>query len=159
MIMVNIRASKSISLLLRVAAIVLLSVSLGACQTTGMRGVGENVEKVEVSPTAASAIAGDMVSKLAEVVGPGTGTIVLASDGSPFGEALASSLKGWGYAVATPDQKTNEGDKIQLAYALDSFEGSVLARLSTPTVDLGRVYSVTETGATPSSPLSIMRQG
>lgn len=152
-IMVSIHASK---LLPRIAAIVILSASLGACQTTG---VGENVEEVEVSPTAASAIAGDMVSKLAEVVGPGTGTIVLASDGSPFGEALASSLKGWGYAVATPDQKTEGRDKIQLAYAVDRFEGSVLARLSTPTVDLGRVYSVTETSATPTSPLSIMRQG
>jgi len=149
----------SARMLPRLVAIAVLCASVSACQTMGEGGVMASAEKVEVSPAAASAIAGDMVSKLAEFVGPGTGTVVLKSDGSPFGEALESSLKGWGYAVATPDQKADGSTLIKLAYAVDSFEGSVLARLSTSNVDLGRAYSVTDAGAAPSSPLSIMRRG
>lgn len=143
----------------RLVAIAVLGASVSACQTMGEGGVMASTENVEVSSAAASAIAGDMVSKLTEIVGPGTGTIVLKSDGSTFGEALESSLKGWGYAVATPDQKADGSTLIKLAYAVDSFEGSLLARLSTSTVDLGRAYSATETGAAPLSPLSIMRRG
>ena len=143
----------------RLVAIAVLGATVTACQTMGEGGVMASTEEVEVSPAAASAIAGDMVSKLAEVVGPGTGTIVLKSDSSLFGDALEASLKGWGYAVATKDQKTEDSKTIHLAYAVDGFEGSLLARLSTSTVNLGRAYSVTETGAAPSSPLSIMRRG
>lgn len=153
------KIGSSARVLPRLVAIAVLGATVTACQTMGEGGVMASTEEVEVSPAAASAIAGDMVSKLAEVVGPGTGTIVLKSDDSAFREALESSLKGWGYAVATPDQKTDDNKPIKLAYAVDSFEGSVLARLSTATVDLGRAYSVTEAGAAPSSPLSILRRG
>lgn len=153
------RATRSSARVLpRLVAIAILGATVTACQTMGEGGVMASTEEVEVSSAAASAIAGDMVSKLAEVVGPGTGTIVLKSDSSPFGDALEASLKGWGYAVATKDQKSEDSKTTHLAYAVDSFEGSVLARLSTSTVDLGRAYAVTETGAAPSSPLSIMRQ-
>jgi hypothetical protein len=126
---------------------------------TGESNVLSSADKVELSSASADAIAGDMVSKLAEVVGPGTGTIVLKPDGSPFRQALETSLKGWGYAVASPEQKAKAGETILLAYVVDNFEGGVLARLSTSTVDLGRAYSVTGDGASPSSPLSIMRRG
>jgi hypothetical protein len=146
------------SLVMRVAAITAIAIGLGACQTTGEGGVMSSADKVELSSASADAIAGDMVSKLAEVVGPGTGTIILKSDGSRFRQALETSLKGWGYAVASPEQKTEASETIHLAYGVDNFEGSVLARLSTPTVDLGRVYSVTGEGASPSSPLSILRR-
>ena len=139
------------------AALVLAGVS--ACQAPGDVAPAASAEHAELSPNSAKAIATDMVSKLAEIVGPGTGTVVLNSDGSPFGEALAASLKGTGYAVATPDQKTVGGKLIYLTYGADSFEGSLLARLSTSSVDLGRAYIVTSTGATPSSPLSIIRRG
>ncbi|QPC95784.1 conjugal transfer protein TrbH (plasmid) [Mesorhizobium sp. INR15] len=142
-----------------IAAIAVVTTGLAACQTAGKDGVIASTAKVELSPASANAIAGDMVSKLAEVVGPGKGTIVLKPDGSPFGTALETSLKGWGYAVASPNQKTEDAGKIHLAYVVDGFEGSVLARLSTSTVDLGRVYSITGEGASPSSPLFIMRHG
>lgn len=154
----NFRPIGSFTSLARIAAVAAMCAGIGACQTAGEGGLTGDAHKAELSSTAANAIAGDMVSKLAEVVGPGTGTVILKSDGSPFDKALTSSLKGWGYAVATSDQKTDGGKLIQLAYAVDSFEGSFLARLSTPTVDLGRVYAVTSTGAAPSSPLSIMRR-
>lgn len=146
------------SSLARIATVVVMCAGIGACQTAGEGGLTVSADKAELSSIAANAIAGDMVSKLAEVVGPGTGTVVLKSDASPFGKALTSSLKGWGYAVATPDQKTDGSKLIHLAYVVDSFEGSVLARLSTSTVDLGRAYAVTSIGAAPSSPLSIMRR-
>jgi hypothetical protein len=54
-------------------------------------------------------------------------------------------------------QEADGGKVVQLGYQIDDFEGSVLARLSTPTVDLGRAYARTATGAAPSSPLSIIR--
>ncbi|KQU95509.1 conjugal transfer protein TrbH [Mesorhizobium sp. Root102] len=145
--------------LTRIATVAVFCAGISACQIRGERGLTASADKAQLSSTAANAIAGDMVSKLAEVVGPGTGTIVLKSDGTPFDEAMKSSLRGWGYAVATPDQKTDGSKLIQLAYVVDSFEGSVLARLSTSTVDIGRAYTVTSTGAAPSSPLSIMRRG
>lgn len=110
-----------------------------------------------MSSEAADVIAEDLVGSLAEVVGPGTGTVVLRPDDSAFAAALEKSLRARGYAVAI-DQKVDDGLAIPLAFVVDSFEGSVLARLSTTTVDLGRAYSITETGATPTSPLSVMQR-
>jgi hypothetical protein len=83
---------------------------------------------------------------------------MLKPDGSPFGQALEASLKSWGYAVAT-DQKTEGQTPIPLAYVIDSYDGHILARLSTTKVELGRAYDVTPAGATPASPLSVMRRG
>ncbi|MBZ9898303.1 MULTISPECIES: conjugal transfer protein TrbH [unclassified Mesorhizobium] len=150
---------RSLAPLARITAVSVMCACATACQTPGEGDLTASVDKAELSSTAANAIAGDMVSKLADVVGPGTGTIVLKSDGSPFGEAMKLSLKSSGYAVAMADQKTHGSKLIHLAYVVDSFEGSVLARLSTSTIDLGRAYAVTKSGATPSSPLSIMRRG
>jgi hypothetical protein len=100
-----------------------------------------------------------MVSQLAEQIGPGKATIVLKPDGSPFGQALEAALKGWGYAVVT-DQKTDQGTNvIPLAYVVVPFEGQVLARLSTDTVELGRAYAITANGAAPASALSLLKRG
>lgn len=136
-----------------------LALSLAGCQTAGQAGLGISNAPAEISAPAASAIAGEMVSRLAEQVGPGTATIALKRDGSPFGEALETALKGWGYAVVT-DQKTDDGSSIvPLAYMIVPFEGQVLARLATTDVELGRAYSVTAAGASPASPVSLMRRG
>ena len=156
--MANSRMLGLLTSLARIAVIVVICIAIGACQTAEEGGPTASIDKTDLSPAAANAIAGDMVSKLAEVVGPANGTVVLKSDSSPFGKALAPALKGWGYAVATPDQKTDDKKLIQLAYVVDSFEGYVLARLSTPSTDLGRAYAVTGTGAVPSSPLSILQR-
>lgn len=138
--------------------IALLIAPLAGCQAMNAGGLVANSAPPEISGPAASAIAGDMVSRLAEHVGPGTGTILLKPDGSPFGVALEDSLKGWGYAVIS-DQKA-EGEKlIALGYVIDSHDGQVLARLSTGSIDLGRAYTTTATGAAPASPLSVMRRG
>jgi len=127
--------------------------ALAGCQTdTG------SVATAELSFAASSAIAGDMVSRLAEQVGPGTTVIVLKPDQSVDGRSLADALKAWGYAVAT-NQKTDDTKvHIELVYTIDRFEGQTLARLSTGKVELTRAYNTNEAGATPFSPLSIMQR-
>lgn len=138
--------------------VTLAGILLGGCQAMNTDGLVTSSAPPEISGPAASAIAGDMVSRLAEHIGPGTGTIFLKPDGSPFGGALEESLKVWGYAVISGQD--SKGEKlIALAYVIDSHEGQVLARLSTGSVDLGRAYTTTATGAAPASPLSVMRRG
>ncbi|WP_052210665.1 conjugal transfer protein TrbH [Rhizobium rhizogenes] len=137
--------------------IIALIGALAGCQT-GTDALPTSTAPPEISAAASSAIAGDMVSRFAEHVGQRTGTIILKTDVSPFAQALAAALKGWGYAVAT-DQKIDEkGPSIQLAYVVDSFEGQTLARLSTDKLELARAYSTTAAGAAPTSPLSVMQR-
>ncbi|WP_430246236.1 conjugal transfer protein TrbH [Neorhizobium sp. DAR64861/K0K2] len=136
-----------------------LAALLSGCQSIGTDSLVASTAPPEISGPAASAIAGDMVSRLAEQIGPGKATVALKVDASPFGQALEAALKGWGYAVVT-DQKTDSGTTvIPLAYVILPFDGQVLARLSTNSVELGRAYSVTASGATPTSALSLMRRG
>ncbi|MGV1793659.1 conjugal transfer protein TrbH [Rhizobium sp. A37_96] len=136
-----------------------VSILVSGCQSSGVDGLTSSNAPPEISGPAASAIAGDMVSRLAEQIGQRKVTVAFKQDNSPFGQALESALKGWGYAVVT-DQKTDEKAKlVTLAYALEPFEGQVLARLSTAGVEIGRAYSVTAAGATPASPLSVMQRG
>lgn len=144
----------------RVLGFLATTMTLAGCQTLGIGGSSSqiaSIDNAQVSPEAAGVIAEDLVGSLAEVVGPGTGTVVLTPDGSAFAVALEKSLRAWGYAVAI-DQKIDDASAIPVAFIIDSFEGSVLARLSTATVDLGRAYALTETGATPTSPLSVLQR-
>jgi len=141
------------------AIVTTVSILLYGCQSSGVEGITESNAPPELSGPAASAIAGDMVSRLAERIGQGKVTVALKQDNSPFGQALENALKGWGYAVVT-DQKTDGKAKlVALAYVIEPFEGQVLARLSTAGVEIGRAYSVTATGAAPASPLSVMQRG
>ena len=144
---------------LRVLGLFATTLTLAGCQTFGIGSSSQiaSIDNAQVSPEAAGVIAEDLVGSLAEVVGPGTGTVVLKPDGSAFAVALETSLRAWGYAVAI-DQKVDDASAIPVAFIIDSFEGSVLARLSTATVDLGRAYALTETGATPKSPLSVLQR-
>ncbi|MBF2714035.1 conjugal transfer protein TrbH [Agrobacterium vitis] len=151
--------SRALQPLLNFAAACALAALLSGCQSTATEGLVSSTAPPEISGPAASAIAGDMVSRLAEQIGPGKATVALKVDASPFGQALEAALKGWGYAVIT-DQKTDSGTTvISLAYVILAVDGQVLARLSTNSVELGRAYSVTANGATPASALSIMRRG
>lgn len=143
----------------RLGLAVLFCILISGCQSLGPGGLMASNAPAEISSAAATSIATDMVSRLAEHLGPGTGTIALKQDGSPFGQAMQAALKGWGYAVVT-DQKTDGGATlIPLAYVVEPFEGQTLVRLSTKSVELGRAYSVTPQGASPVSPLSVMRRG
>ena len=141
------------------AAACTLAIFLFGCQSIDTEGLVASNAPPEISSPAASVIAGDMVSRLAEQIGPGKATVALKADTSPFGQALKAALRGWGYAVVT-DQKTDSGTTVvPIAYVIMPFEGQVLARLSTNSVELGRAYTVTSTGATPASALSLMRRG
>ncbi|MUZ65820.1 conjugal transfer protein TrbH [Agrobacterium vitis] len=136
-----------------------LALFLSGCQSLGTDGLASSNAPAEISGPAASAIAGDIVSRLAEQIGPGTATVSLKQDSSPFGQALEAALKGWGYAVVT-DQKTDGAARtVPLAYVVFPFESQVLARLSTNSVELGRAFTVTTTGAQPASALSVMKRG
>jgi hypothetical protein len=107
----------------------------------------------------ASAIAGDMASRLAEQIGPAaTTTIKLDTDNSDYAKALEAALKVWGYVVITDGKATSDQKPIELAWSLDTVDGQVLARLTTPAIALGRAYLPTTAGATPASPLSIMQR-
>lgn len=142
---------------LRTGGALILTIALAGCATFGMGGTASLVstDAAQVSAPVAGVIAEDLVGRLAEVVGPGTGTIALRPDSSAFAIALDTSLRKWGYAV-TADDKTEIAGAIPLNYILDTLDGSVLARLSTPAVDLGRAYALTAAGAEPSGPLSVM---
>ncbi|WP_337271122.1 conjugal transfer protein TrbH [Oryzifoliimicrobium ureilyticus] len=136
-----------------------LAILLSGCQSMDTGGLTTSAAPSEISGPAAGAIAGDMVSRLAEQIGQGKATVMLKQDDSPFGQALEAALKGWGYAVVT-DQKTDGGAAvIPLAYVIMPYDGQVLARLSTSSVELGRAYTVTTSGAIPASALSLMRRG
>ncbi|WP_273786798.1 conjugal transfer protein TrbH [Brucella intermedia] len=130
---------------------------LFGCQTASNEGLATSKAPSGIPEQAASAIAGDLVSRLAEQIGPGTATVSLKQDSSPFGQALENELKGKGYAVVT-DQKTDDGAIVHLAYAVIAFEGQVLARLSTNSVELGRAFTLSASGAKPASALSVMQR-
>ncbi|MBX4967777.1 conjugal transfer protein TrbH [Rhizobium binae] len=114
---------------------------------------------VAVTGPAASAIAGDMASRLTEQIGPASATsLKMDKDSSDFAAALEAALKGWGYTVITDGKVSTDIKPVELAYSIDRADGQMLARLSTPSVALGRAYSTSAAGATPASPLSILRR-
>lgn len=142
----------------KLAVIIITATLLSGCQTAE-DGLTTSSKPIDVTGPAASAIAGDMASRLAEQIGPaGVTTLKMEKDSSDFSTALEAALKGWGYTVIT-DGKVGKGVKpVELAYSIDGADGQVLARLSTPSIALGRAYAATAAGATPASPLSIMRR-
>lgn len=142
----------------RAAALLLAAGLLAGCQTLGSGDLVASSAPAELSVPVATAVAGDLVPRLAEQIGPGTATIVLKPDTSMFGSALETSLRTWGYAVTT-DQEAKDTGAIRLAYVLAPVDGQVFARLSTGSVEIGRIYTTTATGAVPASPVSVMKRG
>ncbi|NRP75595.1 hypothetical protein ILFOPFJJ_06518 [Ensifer psoraleae] len=142
----------------KILPLIVATALLSGCQSDDV-GLTTSSSPMPVADLAASAIAGDMVSRLAEQIGlPGTTTIKMKNDTSEFAMALEAALKGWGYTVVTDGKVDKDRKPVELAWSLDSFDGQVLARLTTPSIALGRVYTPTAAGATPASPLSIMRR-
>jgi hypothetical protein len=144
--------------LVRLATVACLVLPIAACQTFGSEGLIASSAPAELPSTTADTIARDLAGKLVENIGPGTGTIVLASTDVPFASALESALQAKGYAV-TRGGSAGERASIPLAYVVDRGDGEILVRLSTKTLDLTRTYRETPTGAVPSSPVSLQRRG
>ncbi|MBY3003591.1 conjugal transfer protein TrbH [Rhizobium leguminosarum] len=132
---------------------------LSGCQTAD-DALTTSSTPVAVTGPAASAIAGDMASRLAEQIGPAgaTTTIKMETDASEFASALEEALKGRGYTVVRDGKVAKDIEPVELAYAIEGFDGQLLARVSTPSIALGRAYTPTAAGATPASPLSIMQR-
>ena len=140
-----------------IAAIIITAV-LSGCQTAD-ETLATSSTPISVTGATASAIAGDMASRLAEQVGPaGTTTLKMEKDTSEYAAALEAALKGWGYTVVTDEKVSKDQNPVEFAWSIDSFDGQVLAQVSTKAVALGRVYTATSSGATPASPLSIMQR-
>lgn len=136
------------------------AVLLSGCQS-GTDALTTSAAPSTVTGPAASAIAGDMAGRYAEQAGSTATPIRLHKDTSDFSIALEAALKGWGFTVVTDDKARsmkNTAKPIELAYSLIDMDGQVLARLSSETLELGRAYSVSSSGATPASPLSLMKR-
>lgn len=115
---------------------------------------------IAITEPAASAIAGDMASRFAEQIrSAGAATIKLQGEPSEYAAALEAALKGWGHTIVADGKAAKDQNPIELAYSIDSIDGQVFARLTTSSISLGRAYTPTATGATPTSPLSIMQRG
>ena len=146
------------------ATMVVVVATLGSgCAGLGLDGFGTSGVVASTAPTemtapAASAIAGDLVPRLAEQLGQGKATIVLKSDTSAFGAALEAALRTWGFAVTT-DGEVKDQNAIRLAYVLAPVDGQILARLTTGSLEIGRIYTIAGTGAIPASPVSVMQRG
>jgi hypothetical protein len=139
-------------------AVIILTASLAGCQTAD-ETLTTSSTPIAVTGASASAIAGDMAGRLAEQVGStGTTTLKMAKDTSEYAAALEAVLKGWGYTVIVDGKVPKDHKPVEIEWSIDSFDGQVLARVSTPAIALGRAYTATSAGATPTSPLSIMRR-
>ncbi|NEJ80373.1 conjugal transfer protein TrbH [Rhizobium leguminosarum bv. viciae] len=132
---------------------------LSGCQTAD-DALTTSSTPVAVTGPAASAIAGDMASRLAEQMGPAgaTTTIKMETGTSEFASALEAALKEWGYTVITDGKVAKDVKPVELAYAIEGFDRQVLVQVSTPSIAIGRAYTPTAAGATPASPLSIMQR-
>lgn len=135
----------------------LITAFLSGCQTP--EDALTNSDPIVINGATAGAIAGDMASRLAEQIGPaGTTTIKMDTDRSNYAAALEAALKGWGYTVILDGKAGKDQKPVELAWSVDSFDGQVLARLTTPSIALARAYTPSAAGATPTSPLSIMQR-
>lgn len=140
-----------------IAAIIITAV-LSGCQTAE-ETLTTSSTPFAVTGATASAIAGDMASRLAEQIGPAnTTTLKMDKDTSEYAAALEAALKGWGYTVIADGKVSKDQKPVEIAWSVDSFDGQVLARIGTPAIALGRAYTATSAGATPASPLSIMQR-
>lgn len=139
-------------------ATIIVAFVLSGCQTAD-ETLTTSSTPIAVTGATASAIAGDMASRFAEQVAPaGTTTLKMDKDTSEYAAALEAALKGWGYTFIADGKVGKDQKPVEVVWSIDSFDGQVLARISTPAIALGRAYTATSVGATPASPLSIMQR-
>jgi uncharacterized lipoprotein YajG len=103
----------------RLLPFILAAALLSGCQSTD-ETLSINSTPVAVTGPAASAIAGDMASRLAEQMGPANSTTIkMDKDSSEFATALEAALKGWGYRVITDGKVDKDVKPVELAYSID----------------------------------------
>lgn len=114
--------------LARLATVACLVLPIAARQTIGTEGLIASSAPAELSSTTADTIARDLAGKFVDHIGPGTGTIVLASTDTAF----ASSLKppcGPRAMRSRVMARQGRGALIPLAYVVDRGDGEILVRL------------------------------
>jgi len=140
-----------------IAAIIIAAI-LSGCQTSD-ETLTTSSTPIAITGATASAIAGDMASLLAEQLGPvDTTTLKMDKDSSEYAAALEAALKGWGYTVIADGKVRKDEKPVEVVWSIDNFDGQILARVTTPTIALGRAYIATSAGATAASPLSILQR-
>jgi hypothetical protein len=123
--------------------------TLSSCQTDI-----PGAESVVAEP-AAGAIAADLSDHLRQHLPPAVPLIVLRTDQTAFGLALATSLKRAGYRISEASDHKDQ-TAIELLYSVRAVDGQLLAEVSTGSIRLARAYSPTAEGAAPASALSII---
>jgi hypothetical protein len=129
-------------------------VALSSCQTDA-DGTTEISRKMTAPE--AQAIATDLTARLFEEMPPQQTAVATTNDGSIFSIALAQSLKSAGYAI-NPGPETNASKALKLTYSAFQDDGVWMAQVSAPSVTLSRAYLKDDTGAHPTSPLSVLRR-
>jgi hypothetical protein len=144
--------------MLKIIALGSILALVGGCQSTDDATTTVTTPSVVTEPTA-SAIAGDMAARLVETIGPaGTTFIQMQRKKTNYSTALEAAMKGWGYKIIAGGRPAGNQRPVELSYSLDSLDGQLLAQVATPSIALARTYVSTNTGATASSPLSIMQR-
>ncbi|RDJ01403.1 conjugal transfer protein TrbH [Rhizobium grahamii] len=131
---------------------------LAGCQTAD-DALNTGTTQTTVTGPAVSAVAVDMAGRLAEQIGSAeTTTIKMKNDQSEFVTTLEASLKRWGYTFVADNKIGKDMKPVELAYAIDTIDGQVLAWVATPSIAISRAYRLRADGATPESPLSVMQR-
>jgi type IV secretion system protein TrbH len=131
--------------------------ALTSCQSVELTQGQE--DPAEISPIAANAIASDMIGIFAEQNGSPKGTLMAMrpDDGSAYSAALARAMTRWGYTQTFSKADEKRERSVELRWSLDASDRQIFARLSSPSITVGRAYALTENGAAPISSPSILR--
>lgn len=142
----------------RLATLAQIIAILSGCQISA-EALKPSSTPRELSKEASSAMANDIVGRLAEQIRQSDATIYLKKDEGSFGKALNRALIEHGYAVTTKQPSDDKKPAIPLTYNFDEIDGQRLAWLSMKDMVLARAYSITANGAVPVSPISVIRNG
>ena len=129
---------------------------LSSCQTDTGTEAMHGPNSISLSESAMAAISGDMVSRLAEQLAPGTVPLRLDDDQSPHKVTWQSALRSAGYAISAEPTVPAGKRRLAVTYGIDEFEGQILARLAIGTIEVTRGYTATASGAVPATPLSVI---
>lgn len=131
---------------------------LAGCTTTrpGYFAATSSTISLALSAPAAQAIASDMVGQLAHQIGPGTGPVIVQDKDTVMSRAVEDKLRAHGFAV---DPSSQSETAIALAYTITGQPEQIFVRLTSPQLEMTRVYAATDHGAISLTPMSILRPG
>ena len=135
----------------------LIGMGVAGCSSTGSGyfAAGSSTSSIDLSQSAADTIAADMAGHLARTTGPSKGAIVLGSKETMMSKALETNLRALGFAI---DPSAKSPDAIALGYTITGDQEQIFVRITTPTLELARVYAATPLGVDRVTPLSILRR-